>query len=165
MERGGSASDSSSLRRREICTSRLRPKGSNSRPCVNWASFPRESGWRGWRTSALSIANSPSVSESASPSFLSVREPRLKLKGPKLTVSLSMDGAPGTARGGRRRNTPRTPPPRPPRFQGVAVLGHDHFESFLRQVATQEVADAGVVVDDHDLVGASGSLGHCHNIL
>jgi two-component system phosphate regulon response regulator OmpR len=105
MKRGAEASDSISLRRREICTSRLRSKGSNSRPRANWASFSRDSGWRGCRTSALSIANSPVVSDSSSPSFLSVREPRSKLNGPKFTVSFSVDGAPGASSGGRRRST------------------------------------------------------------
>jgi hypothetical protein len=44
------ASCSISLRRRETCTSRLRSKGSNSRPRASCASFSRDSGWRGWRT-------------------------------------------------------------------------------------------------------------------
>jgi hypothetical protein len=48
-------------------------------------------------------------------------------------------------------------------IERLAVLGHDHFEPFLRQVAAQQVADAGVVVDDHDLVGASGNLSHFYN--
>ena len=45
----------------------------------------------------------------------------------------------------------------------LAVFGHDDLEAFLRQVAAQQVADAGVVVDDHDLVCASGSLIHFYN--
>ena len=67
--------------------------------------FSRDSGWRGWRTSALSMANSPVVRDSSSPSFLSVREPRSNSNGPKLTVSLSVEGAPGASSGGRRRST------------------------------------------------------------
>ena len=45
----------------------------------------------------------------------------------------------------------------------LAVLRHDDLEAFLRQVAAQQVADAGVVVDDDDLVGAGGSLSHFYN--
>mmetsp|Transcript_21671 Transcript_21671/g.84405 ORF Transcript_21671/g.84405 Transcript_21671/m.84405 type:complete len:428 (+) Transcript_21671:1981-3264(+) len=38
--------------------------------------------------------------------------------------------------------------------QGPAVLGQQHLEAFLGEVAPQQVADAGVVVDDEDAVGA-----------
>lgn len=40
--------------------------------------------------------------------------------------------------------------------QGLAVFGHHDFESFLRQVATEQITDACVIVDDQDLVGAGG---------
>jgi len=63
---GGAASDSTSLRRREICTSRLRSKGSNSRPRPTGRVFPAQRLAR-WRTSALAC-NSPVVNESSSPS-------------------------------------------------------------------------------------------------
>jgi hypothetical protein len=45
--------------------------------------------------------------------------------------------------------------------QRLAILGHDDFESFLGEVAAQQVADARVVVDDGDLVGA-GEEGLIH---
>jgi len=38
--------------------------------------------------------------------------------------------------------------------QRLGVLGQQHLEAFLRQVAAQQVADAGVVVDDDHAVGA-----------
>ena len=44
--------------------------------------------------------------------------------------------------------------------EGLAVLGEDDFETFLRQVAAQEVADARVVIHHQDLVGPCCSLGH-----
>jgi hypothetical protein len=37
--------------------------------------------------------------------------------------------------------------------QRLGVLGQQHLEALLRQVAAQQVADAGVVVDDEDAVG------------
>jgi hypothetical protein len=42
----------------------------------------------------------------------------------------------------------------------LAVLGQDDFEAFLGQVAAQQVADARIVIDHQDLVGAGCSL--CH---
>ena len=38
--------------------------------------------------------------------------------------------------------------------QRLCVLGQQHFEAFLREVAAQQVADAGIVVDDNDSIGA-----------
>ena len=42
----------------------------------------------------------------------------------------------------------------------LAVLGQDDLEALLGQIAAQQVADAGVVVNDQDLVGSGCSLGH-----
>ena len=40
------------------------------------------------------------------------------------------------------------------RFSALRVFGQQDFEAFLGQVAAQQVADAGVVVDDDDAVRA-----------
>ena len=47
--------------------------------------------------------------------------------------------------------------------QRLCVLGQQHVEAFLGQVAAQQVADAGVVVDDDDAVGAAlaGAVHRC----
>jgi hypothetical protein len=45
--------------------------------------------------------------------------------------------------------------------QRLGVLGQQDVEAFLGQVAPQQVADARVVVDDHDAVGA-GVGGRAH---
>ncbi len=46
--------------------------------------------------------------------------------------------------------------------QRLGVFGQQHVEAFLRQVAAQQVADACVVVDNHDAVGPRvRCLGHC----
>ena len=45
------------------------------------------------------------------------------------------------------------------RFSALAVFGQQHFEALLREVAAQQVADAGVVVDDDDAVGAGVGQG------
>ena len=42
--------------------------------------------------------------------------------------------------------------------QCAAVFGHGDFKALLRKVAAQQVADAGVVVNDHNFVGAVGGV-------
>ena len=37
-------------------------------------------------------------------------------------------------------------------LQGTGIFGQQHIETLLRQVAPQQVADAGVVIHDNDLV-------------
>jgi hypothetical protein len=43
--------------------------------------------------------------------------------------------------------------------QRLGVLGEQDLEAFLREVAPQQVADARIIVDDDDAVGAGGGRG------
>ena len=54
-------------RRREICTSMERSIAEYSRPRARFISLSRESGSRGWLTSAFRTANSPLVSHTREP--------------------------------------------------------------------------------------------------
>ncbi|MNE78519.1 hypothetical protein D3C80_1749340 [compost metagenome] len=93
------------MRRREICTSRLRSNTSYSRPRAISISFSRDSGWRGWRANTLRTENSPVVSVISSSFLVSVRVARFSTKSPKAKVSGVSDGAPGTSAGPLRRST------------------------------------------------------------
>jgi hypothetical protein len=46
-------------------------------------------------------------------------------------------------------------------IERLRVLGQEHLESLLRQVAAQQVPDAGIIVDDGDAIGA-GVGGSAH---
>ena len=105
MNFGFAGSASISLRRREICTSRLRSKASYSRPRAISISFSRDSGTRGWRAKAFITANSPVVIDTGSPLRVSWRVDRSSTNSPKLTVCGSCAGPPGASSGPRRRST------------------------------------------------------------
>ena len=44
----------------------------------------------------------------------------------------------------------------------LAIFGHHDFKAFLAQVASEQVADAGIVIDDQNLVCAG--IGSVHGI-
>ncbi|CFO70944.1 Uncharacterised protein [Bordetella pertussis] len=40
----------------------------------------------------------------------------------------------------------------------LGIFGHEYIEPLFRQIAAQEIAQSGIIVDDQDLAGRSGVL-------
>ena len=53
----------------------------------------------------------------------------------------------------------------PKALHGLAVFAHEHLKAVLAEIAAQEVAQSGVVVDDENLGNTFGHVGMLHRIM
>ena len=101
---GAAASTSTSLRRRETLHVQAAVKRLELTAACQQASFSRDSGWRGWRTRALSMANSPGQGQLFTIALQGAGA-QVEGEGAEGDHLVVARGAPGASCAGRRRST------------------------------------------------------------